>query len=226
MVYGYLGCHLLAKHAVASRVWFHSKRLIECWVKRPKNEALRPHPTLATTAAQGEKPAGEAGDVLSTAKFTTVVVGGRKTWADKEKLGIYLSIYLPIYLCCPAIGGGFQQAAAELQSLPSKPYLRSSIGGTSQPFSPILPQSHFSSYSIYHLDCKQNEGTIRKLLYYQCNQIVTSSPSATTAAAKQSQPQGDTHKWATKKKDLLWSLAGWGLLLPSPKQFAGFLDNK
>jgi hypothetical protein len=34
---------------------------------------------LATTAAQGEKPADEAGDVLSTAKFTTVVEGGRKT---------------------------------------------------------------------------------------------------------------------------------------------------
>ncbi len=30
MVYGYLGCHLLAKHAMASRVWFHSKRLMEC----------------------------------------------------------------------------------------------------------------------------------------------------------------------------------------------------
>jgi hypothetical protein len=90
---------------VASRVWFHSKRLIECWVKQPKNEALRPHPTKATTAAWGEKPAGEAGDVLSTAKFTTVVVGGRKTWADKEKLGIYLSIYLPIYLSVLSCNG-------------------------------------------------------------------------------------------------------------------------
>jgi hypothetical protein len=102
MVYGYLGCQLLAKHAVASRVWFHSKRLIECWVKQPKNEALRPHPTLATTAAQGEKPAGAAGDVLSTAKFTTVVVGGRKTWGDKEKpgnLSIYLSTYISVLSC-------------------------------------------------------------------------------------------------------------------------------